>query len=181
MMELHYHSFHYWYKLGLSHTQCMLVTKVPKGTQLLEQWSQSHHLGLFISDSDLKHQVKAWHGLIPTKHGFSRAHEVQCPNREGLVVKNHTAESITVPRAGGGPPARPHRRVLEITQKTIQSLSGNSVPGWLVLALELGLKGKSLVLEEVLGTARESGNQQRIRGAWERGQGALRDELWLSC
>lgn len=41
-------------------------------------------------------------------------------------------------------------------------------------ALKLRFKGKSLVLEEVLGTARELGSEQRIRGAWERGQGALR-------
>lgn len=45
--------------------------------------------------------------------------------------------------------------------------------GRLVLALKLGFKGKLLVLEEVLGIAKELGSQQRIRGAWERGQWAL--------
>jgi len=85
--------------------------------------------GIIFPDSDLKPQVKTWHGPTPTKHGFVRADEVQCPNREAILVRNHTAEGIAVPRAGGGSPARPHRGVLGIRQKKILSLSGNSVPG----------------------------------------------------
>lgn len=128
---------------------------------------------IVFPDSDLKLQVKTWHGPAPTKHGFARADKVQCLNGEAILARNHTAESTAVSRAGGRPPARPHRGVLEIRQNTRLSLSGNSVHGRLVLALKLGLKGKPLILEVVRGIARELGSQQRIMGAWKSGQWAL--------
>lgn len=116
---------------------------------------------IVFPDSDLKLQVKTWHGPAPTKHGFARADKVQCLNGEAILARNHTAESTAVSRAG-----------VEIRQNTRLS-SGNSVHGRLVLALKLGLKGKPLILEVVRGIARELGSQQRIMGAWKSGQWAL--------
>ena len=57
---------------------------------------------------------------IPTKHGFVRADEAQCPNREATLVKSHTAGSVVIPKAGAGAPGKTsHRGVLEIRQKTV--------------------------------------------------------------
>lgn len=45
-------------------------------------------------------------GPTPTKPGFVRADEAQCPNRKATVGKSHTVKSIVVLREGGGAPEK---------------------------------------------------------------------------